>query len=287
MTTRPGRTAGFLGFTRHAGEILEPEGATLRNRKMLHARCDESYAGDARTTPVYVVAGLVGTTREWELFDSFWSESMRDLRIDRVGCHTSKCANGAKPYDQMSAERRREIQHRLLVDIIAARLYGCVAVSDLDSYRRVKPQLDALIGRDLKKLNEPHLLAVRQCVLLMLHETQSSDNHPISFVFDRNGQFGGRVKEWYHGLVRWKAFPFRGRVGPFVEGDRNKVIGLQAADMLAYAALRHFTGRPSWQWDALSGGTRIASMTFADDYWQSLMASTAKEMGKPDLTEVL
>ena len=174
---------------------------------MLYAHCDESYAGDARTSPAYVVAGLVGTAKEWRLFDSLWRQSMRDLRIAKIGgCHASKCANGAKPYDGMTLETRCEIQHRLIVDIVASRLHGCVAVSYLDGYRNVNKKLDPLLGKDLRKLNEPHLLAVRQCVLLLLHETDTAAHEPITFAFDQNGEFGGRVKEWYGGLKGWKDF---------------------------------------------------------------------------------
>lgn len=238
--------------------------------EMLHARCDESYAGDTRTTPIYVVAGFIGSTQQWEYFDSLWCESMRDLRVEALGCHASKCSTGAKPYRAMSPQHRYDIQYRLIVDIVAAELYGAVAVSELAGYRSRRAKFDDYLGKNWKKLNEPHLLAVRQCVLLMFDVTRSERNEPVSFIFDQNKEFGGRAREWYQAIAksRHEELQARTRLGPFIEGDRMKIVGLQAADMLAYAAFRHFSGRPSWQWDALKSGRRgIADMTFDEDYW--------------------
>ena len=40
---------------------------------MLYAYCDESYTGNLKTTPIYVVAGFIGEGHRWELFNSLWS----------------------------------------------------------------------------------------------------------------------------------------------------------------------------------------------------------------------
>ena len=59
-------------------------------------------------------------------------------------------------------------------------------------------------------------------------------------------------------------------MGPYVDGDRMKTLGLQAADMLAYASFRHFSGKPSWQWNALIAPKQLTAMIFDDSYWQVL-----------------
>lgn len=239
---------------------------------MLHARCDESYAGSPRITKLYVVAGFVASVGQWWEFDRLWRRAMRDLGIEDIGCHASKCATGAKPYHDLAPQRRHEIQRQLLASITAAGLHGCVAVSDLDGWRSRREKFSQFLGKDQKKFNEPHLLAHRQCVLLMFDVTGKATKEPIAFVFDRNNDTGGRAREWYNLTIKSTALPseLRARMGPYDEGDRMRTLGLQAADMLAYAAFRHFSGKPSWQWQSLVDAQRMSAMMFDESYWQTL-----------------
>jgi hypothetical protein len=64
---------------------------------------------------------------------------------------------------------------------------------------------------------------------------------------------------------------YRSRLGPYADEDRMKVLGLQAADMLAYTAHRFFGGNPSWEWDELIAPKRITVMQpLGEEYWQDL-----------------
>ncbi len=239
---------------------------------MLYARGDESYADSPRTTKIYVVAGYVASAGQWWEFDRRWRKSMRALGIETLGCHASRCATGAKPYHDLTPHKRHEIQHRLIQDIADSGIFGCVAVSDLDGWRSRRELFSKFLGKDQKKFNEPHLLAHRQCVLFMFHKTESATKEPIAFVFDQNTDAGGRAREWYNVTIRSSALPaeLRARMGPYGEAERMKVLGLQAADILAYSAFRHFSGRPSWQWNELIEAKRVAAMLFDETYWQSL-----------------
>lgn len=248
---------------------------------MLHARGDESYSDSPRTTKFYVVAAYVGSPGQWWEFDRRWRKSMQTLRIEQIGCHASKCATGAKPYRDFAPQQRHEIQRRLIVDIADSGIFGCVAVSQLDGWRTRRQMFSDYLGKDNKKFNEPHLLAHRQCVLLMFRVTGDATQEPIAFVFDRNTDTGGRAREWYHQTIRSSSLPHEelARMGPYSEGDRMKTLGLQAADILAYAAFRHFSGKPSWQWDELIAPKRVAAMLFDESYWQTIeddMAAAAK-----------
>ena len=57
---------------------------------------------------------------------------MKELGIEKIGCHANRCAGGAPPYDGMSTEDRKEIQYRLIVDIAAAKLFGTVSIIDME-----------------------------------------------------------------------------------------------------------------------------------------------------------
>jgi hypothetical protein len=239
---------------------------------MLHARADESYADSPRTTKIYVVAGYVASCSQWWEFDRRWRKSMRILGIEDIGCHASKCATGAKPYNNFTPQQRQEIQRRLVADVSESGIFGCVAVSDLTGWKSRREKFSKFLGKDQMKFNEPHLLAHRQCVLLMFDKTGEATKEPIAFVFDQNSDTGGRAREWYHLTTKSSALPaeLTARMGPYEESDRMKVLGLQAADLLAYSAFRHFSGRPSWRWDELIASKRVAAMVFDERYWQSL-----------------
>ena len=238
---------------------------------MLHARCDESYADSPRTTPIYVVAGYLGSPSQWWEFDRRWRSSMKKLGIEQVGCHASKCATGAKPYHALDPKQRNEIQRRLIADIDDSGIFGCVAVSELDGWRKRRQFFSDFLGKDQKKFNEPHLLAHRQCVLLMFHATEHATQEPIAFVFDQNTDTGGRAREWYNLTMKSTALQQEAaRMGPYSDGSRMQTLGLQAADMLAYSAFRHCSGKPSWQWDQLVAGKKIKAMVFGESYWNDL-----------------
>ena len=103
---------------------------------MLLARCDESYAGSPRTTPVYVVAGYVSSYSRWWEFDRRWQAAMKALGIEHLGCHASKCATGAKPYNVFTPAQRHAIQSRLIDSIHESGIFGCVAISELEGWRK-------------------------------------------------------------------------------------------------------------------------------------------------------
>lgn len=249
---------------------------------MLHAHCDESYSGDLKNTPLYVVAGFVAEAHQWELFESLWKESMRDLRIQHIGSHAAKCAYGGKGYSSMTSEKRREIQHRILVDMVACRLYGAVAIIDTHAYRDRKHRINATLRKQDRKYNEPHVLAVKQCVQFMCQLTESTTTEPIAFVFDRNDAFGKRAEEWYRLDQKHPDLRYYARLGPFTHDDRMRAVGLQAADMLAYSAFRHFSGRKSWAWKILTDALKINVLETNADFWEAIASRFEGEQLRAD-----
>lgn len=251
---------------------------------MLHARCDESYpGGDPNEARIYVVAGFLGSAEQWNEFDAMWRRDVKTLGIEVDGLHTSKCAVGAKPYRDLTTEQRYEIQYRMIVDIAAARLYGCAAVSDQTYYFSRRAAFDAFLGEKNKKFNAPHVITTRQCINLMLLSTEETTSEPIAMIVDQNSAFGGRVEEWYRmDLHNTKLDDpemmgqnYRRRLGGLSQGSRMEVLGLQAADLLAYASLRQALcerdlGKPSWQWRDLTSAVRMRYFTFGEAYWTEM-----------------
>lgn len=264
---------------------------------MFAAYCDESYGGDGVTTkPYYVVAGFCGPVSSWSRFETYWNATTRELKIEGIGLHASKCANGAGPYKGMAVGKRDDIQHRMIVDIAASKpLMGFPVAIDRIAFEKHKPTLAEMYGRDLAKYNVEHVYAMELCVELMTIITEGVVPDRIAFVFDRNKAFGGRAGEWYNMRVKRPLASHHEKLGAFTQDDRMKLVGLQAADMLAYSAFRRVSdpGRDRWQWRELNQAVHISPiLVIDDDFWTDTAEATAAEMrdgivsnikgGKPD-----
>jgi hypothetical protein len=74
---------------------------------------------------------------------------------------------------------------------------------------------------------------------------------------------------------------YRARLGRYEERDSKQILGLQAADLLAYTTHRHFACSPTWEWDELIAPKRIAVHEFGEEYWQhveeAMVNAEAKE----------
>lgn len=246
--------------------------------------------GDPNEARIYVVAGFVGTAEQWNDFDDMWRQDMKALGIEADGLHTSKCAVGAKPYRHLTPQRRYDIQYRMIVDIAAARLYGCAAVSDQTYYFSRREVFDTFLGEKNRKFNEPHVITTKQCINLMLLSTEEKTTEPLAMIVDRNSAFEGRVEEWYKmDVINTKLDDpemmgpkYRSRLGGLSQGSRMEILGLQAADLLAYASLRQALyerdlGKPSWQWRDLTSAVSVRYFPFGEDYWLEMEEAVKRD----------
>ena len=250
---------------------------------MLYAYCDESYTGNLKTTPIYVVAGFIGPAHRWELFNSLWRRTMKDLGIEAIGCHANRCACGAKPYGGMTVEERNEIQYRLIVDIAASGLFGVTSFVDMEAFRKHRQGFRDALMPEARQYNEAHIHAVRQCIQHMCLITEEATVEPITFVVDRNQEFGKRAKAWYEASQKnpTGAGRHNKRFGPYFDGERMRDVGLQAADLLAYAALRHELGKPCWQWETMMSGVKIGRpFTSGEKFWSDVAEFSRERMGE-------
>ena len=253
---------------------------------MLRAICDESYAGHIDKMSLYVVAGFVAKPANWETFETRWTKSMRDFDIEEIGCHASQCEYGSGAYRAMTQKKRHDIQESLIGAIVASKLSPAVSVVDVEAYKPYADQFRQFLGRDQRKYLEPHILAADQCVFQMCRMTDESE--PITFVFDRNNEFGGRVAAWHQLARKRPDHKYHRRLGPLVHSDRKRELGLQAADMLAYAAFRNANGRRSWQWNLLKSGLNVYQEITGQRFWKDLselMTETTKPSSPHGLTE--
>ncbi|MFZ2493716.1 MAG: DUF3800 domain-containing protein [Thermoanaerobaculia bacterium] len=245
---------------------------------MLQARCDESYLHAIATTSHYVVAGYVASEASWSKFADLWSSTLHELKAARLGYHASDCQRGKGVYARWLESRRRELGYRLAVDIAAARLFPVAAVIEMASYRPHASLFSRFLGPpEHRKYNHAHILAARQCAHQMLLLTENT-TEAISFVFDRNKEFGKRAVEWLSKDSGDALIEYRERIGAVHEADRLSEPGLQAADLLAYSTLREFVSDPSWHWKHLNAGVTVEPFVAAEDFWSEIAGNIEARM---------
>ena len=243
----------------------------------LRSFADESYGHDVETTPWYVISGYVGKPNQWSVFERIWRKTIRDEGIRDIGFHANRCVRGRGEYQEVEHDRRERIQHGLIKAIVKSEVRGVLASIDMNLYRANRDRLnESFSNPDLRKFNNPYLLAFHQFVQLTTKAEKSSLK--IGFMFDRRPKGAlGSSPEWYDSLRDQPGTKFRNRMGPFAWDTRGDAIEMDAADMLAYCSYRHLSGDSMWQWDALNNGYPIITYQFDRKYWDDLFAAIARE----------
>jgi len=258
-------------YVRELSRVLHRCNDGARLIAMLQALGDESFAHSVDKTEYYVVAGYLGNADSWANFEANWRSTMKELGITAIGLHASPLEAGLGDYYGMLERRRREIEYRVVVDIAASNLLGFIAAIDMVAYRKHEDKLSASLGPRWGEFNRPHLLTVRNWVHSMcMALTPLKSRDKIAFVLDRNGEFFKRAHEWYQIDINSEAIEWRDRLGQLSEDNRNDAVGLQAADLLAFSAMRQLSNRPPWHWKELTEATKIVITVADDSYWSEV-----------------
>ncbi|MFZ2490203.1 MAG: hypothetical protein WA208_01835 [Thermoanaerobaculia bacterium] len=164
------------------------------------------------------------------------------------------------------------------MDITAAKLFPVVAVIEMQAYRPYASLFTRFLGASHQsKYNHAHILAARQCAHQMLLLTEHAPE-PISFVFDRNKEFGKRALEWLNKDAGDALIEYRERIGAVTENDRLSDPGLQAADLLAFSTLREHVGRSAWHWKELNAAVSVQTFVAGRDFWEEIAQSVETRM---------
>jgi hypothetical protein len=219
------------------------------------AYCDESEMTDS----VYVVAGYVAPRADWDALAGPWTDAL--------------AAEGLAEFKMSACQGQDERQRRFL-DIIAAHdLHACVSVIDLSAYYAV--------AEEMKRKRAPqywkaYYLAFQQevemiCTYKAVVELPTDER--VSFMFDEQAEYQKRAQRLFDDVRR--ADPahlghWLNRLADLDYDESQLWPGLQAADALAYEAMRQFrdvvfSDQPQpirWQWRALSDRGKFCCRVF-------------------------
>jgi hypothetical protein len=216
---------------------------------------DES--GIAPRDTYCIVAGMVGTGRNWQTFEAAWLKASGGVNFHgrRFFVRDPK-GQRVSPYSGWQDARARAYLSGL-VDVILSHSHGLRIVGSavhVPSFRaRTTAERHALTGAGFKATERdgerrwklifsgapatPYFLGFSDCVTSAAHCAKNADTK-VDFFFERQDAFKKHALKSYD-LAREKAVPeLRARLGEISFVSKDSVGGLQAGDMLAHTSFK-------------------------------------------------
>ena len=206
----------------------------------LTAFLDESgIQDDAR---FFVLAGYIGSPRQWSLFDEAWRQALT-IVPGLESFHAQDFFGAKGPYRALE----EEVKHRMLMALTRAvsshRLFPFGAIIETPvfkslSYGERRFLTGGLFSEDGRWVtsgapNRPYFMAFQHCLSVAAKLTKPGKS--VNFVFDRQDAYAPRALETFE-QVRELMTPEeeRKKIGGCAFLLEGEVTALQAADMLAH-----------------------------------------------------
>lgn len=189
---------------------------------------DESH--DEKEQRVFAVSGIAGTQEEWDELAVLWNQ-----RTGGKPFHAADCEAGQGEYKGISRKERLKLYRQLVNLLIATKLMGFVKAIDLQGWRTYFPgNLDTI----------PYDLCFLEVVMLFAGMAYKSvPREKVNFTFDLNNRTNPSTAvfyEWMTSLPEWEWKYAPCLVHTISFAPRTESIGIQAADIFAREAMKHY-----------------------------------------------
>ena len=219
----------------------------------IEAYCDESGIHDGAA--FCVVVGLVGSARNWQLFESRWAKASGG--VDFHGKEFFARLRGDKRAGPYAGWSDRKAQDYLigLVDVVTLTdVHPIGSVIDIKDFKALtledRKYLTGAIYRVREQRfrtsgapNKPFFLGFGDCLVAAAAHVRKP-KWKVSITWDRQNEFAGLATELFQTALGPLGIPeLRSRLGELSFKPKNGVGGLQAADLLAHVSYKR-SGRP-------------------------------------------
>lgn len=211
---------------------------------VLEAYCDES--GIHRGAPHCVVAGFVGSSKQWQLFEERWAKASGGVMFHGRRFH-SRDENGSRvgPYRGWSDDQADAYLSGLLGAILNSAITPVGAVVDMKAFRALSlAERRYVTGAAYSPAKRkwtftgapatPYFCGFTCCIGLAAARLKKP-GWKVHYFFDRQEQYAKHALRYFQRAVNQAAEPLRSALGEIAFKDKETVGGLQAADLLANA----------------------------------------------------
>jgi hypothetical protein len=206
---------------------------------VLTAYFDESYTQPNPKRPnqplIYGVGCWLSTVDKWTRFDKRWNQILREAGIDHF--HMSEFESRIPPYDTWSESKRIKVLRELWKAVFHHQMFGCSPIVHRGDWSRClqkRPYLRNPFGRTEYGFDV-------QMAIGMINDWCDKKNldGPIHYVFAHFKGQGNALDHIFKELLRdRKAKKAYRLTGMWTKGLAKDVSQLQAADMIAYEAIK-------------------------------------------------
>jgi hypothetical protein len=269
------------GYIGQLSRVAQPWSSRERFFAMLNmaAYWDESESAHQ----VYCVAGYWAAARDWEQFENLWRAEL-DCRGIRE-FHAVDCEHGHGEFEGRTD--RPEMQRRFIEIIRQSRIRGVFAPVNMRAWDEHAARLEEL--QAAHEMKGPYYVAFQLALEVLggwLKPFPAQER--IAVAFDRRPK-QGQVEKLYNSIKDATDPAFDhivGRLGPLIRDDPADLLGLQAADLLAYEVKRQFAvewgldARPvRWQWQELMRSSHTGRQ-MSEEHVPQLLAQMETQWGE-------
>lgn len=254
---------------------------------VLQFKFDESY-----DSQIMSVGGWIGNELEWKRLESTWQKRIdfenahvrADQQITRFHATEMNCKSGEyQNWDKTMCLRFS----KKLIQMLSKRKMGAIAIAcDMNAIREVFPK-----GDDADLNRRTYVLCVKQLMVDIAHAMQDYFPGDHVLVIHDHGNWDEQALKGYNLLIDDPTWKPRGLFEGLLAKTGKEVVGLQAADMIAYETFKGVKAKTNSPDAAMRGAIQemLNKQIPVSARWINLNAAKAlyrvmKESGKyPDL----
>jgi hypothetical protein len=203
-----------------------------RYMAMLTAYLDESRMEDTNAYPV--IGGYLGTVEGWLSLTAAWRDVLRDEGVPQF--HAADLWANDKPFDdrdRWTFDAKVALVDRLLDVIHESAICSVVTAIDNAAYLDVA----GTRKQSANKYGSQYELCGYSAAALVGQYAVRESPYPIHFVFDERNRYRHYFERGYK-LIQRGPFDFAPFLGPLTFASDERVVALQAADLIAWTMAR-------------------------------------------------
>ena len=203
----------------------------------LPAACDESYEAGK----VFCIAGYMASPATWLQFERQWRELLETIP-DIPEIHLSDLVARRQHFEGWTREQSQALQTEILRLLLFSNLRAYVTVIDLRAWSLAAATIAQLRPH---RYDAAYLFAFQhQCEMMALDVPNFPPHQRVALLFDEQQEFRHRALTLHASLKESKTLDFVSHLGAIAFDSSDRHPSLQAADVLAFEARRHFMAVP-------------------------------------------
>lgn len=249
---------------------------------MLKAFADESSSGDSRG--IFTVSGYIGRPAEWEEFSEKWAAFLAQtpsIPFFRMASLRSKEWRAEHGISKEQADAKVATMESLLIQSPHILYSDVFTVTQSDFTAIISPEVKRFRLKNTW-LKTPYNYAFQYFVRLAMEKAKLLGvQEQIDFVFDCNDALFRDADKMLRELKKGLPEPYASTLGTALPGNNERIMPLQAADLLAARIKDHCMNPGDIECERLArktAGTGVRNITVHAK--QPLLAAFARRLSK-------